>query len=227
MTSNVTAEQRRSGRRRPGLTVEEISRAALGVVDEEGFGALSVRSVAGRLGVVPSALYKHLPDMDALVDAVMERVLGEIDFDVPGKEPWRVRAQTLAGRLRAGLRARPGVAAVLKGRDPLGPNSDRMADAFARCVLDAGLTGADAGHAWYTLVHYVIGFEATFSAAAGNLERAYDPTALARIHAHFDELDPDELPGLAVLGRHIWSPQLDERFVAGLAFVLDGIEGRA
>lgn len=227
MPPDVTTTQRPSGRRRPGLTVEEISRAALDVVDEEGFGSLSVRSVAGRLGVVPSALYKHLPDMDALVDAVMELVLGEIDFEVPDEEPWRVRAETLAGRLRAGLQARPGVAAVLKGRDPLGPNSDRLADAFARCVLDAGLTGDGAGHAWYTLVHFVIGFEATFSAATGNLERAYDPAALARIHAHFDEVDPDERPGLAILGRHIWAPQLDERFLAGLAIVLDGIERRA
>lgn len=214
-----------AGRRRLGLTVDEISRVALEIVDTEGFRALSVRRIATRLGVVPSALYKHVPDMDALVDAVMERVLADIDFEVPADDPWRTRAETVAARLRAGLRARPGVAAVLKGRDPLGPNSDRLAEAFARCILDAGLTGARAGHAWYTLVHYVIGFEATFSAATGNLDRAYDPSELDRIHTHFDELDPGTHPGLAALGRHIWSPELDERFEAGLAIVLDGIEG--
>lgn len=55
---------------------DQITRAALAIVDEQGTGALSVASVAHRVGVAPSALYRHYPDKDAMVAAMLAR-LGE------------------------------------------------------------------------------------------------------------------------------------------------------
>lgn len=213
--------------RRAGLNAELIARAALSVVESEGFAALTVRSVAGRLGVAPSALYKHIADMDALVDLVLDRAVGEVDLDLPVNMPWRERALRLSHHLRATLATRPGLAAVYKARDPLGPNSDRLVEAFARCILDAGFDGESAGHAWYTLVHYVIGFEATFAHDTSNLDRAYDPAALTHVHGHFAALDPQDFPALTRIGASIWSPTLDERFQFGLELILDGLERAA
>jgi AcrR family transcriptional regulator len=212
----------RSGRRR-GLDPDLLARTALEIVDEHGMAGLNARALAARLGVGPSALYKHVDGMDALVDLVIDRAIGEFDVDLDDRLPWRRQAEILAHRLREVLRAHPGIAGVFKGRDPLGPSSDRLADAFARVVLGAGLTGPEAGHAWYALVHYVIGFEATFAADTRNLDRAYDQKALAEVHDRFARLDPDELPGLRELGQHIWAPVLDERFSYGLGVLLDGL----
>jgi hypothetical protein len=72
----------------------------------------------------------------------------------------------------------------------------------------------------------VISFEATFAADRANLDRATNADELARIHDHFAALDPERYPGLRVLGRHIWSPVLDERFAYGLGLLLDGLAGR-
>ncbi|MGY1604335.1 TetR/AcrR family transcriptional regulator C-terminal domain-containing protein [Geodermatophilus sp. SYSU D00815] len=218
----ATGTPSRTGRHR-GLDRDRLAAAALEIIADNGVGGLNARTLAARLQVAPSALYKHLPGMDALLDLVLDRVLGEVEVTLDARLTWREQVEALAHRLRGALRAHPGVAAVLSGRDPLGANSDRMADAFARVLLRAGFHGPEAGHAWYTLVHYVIGFEATFALDRANLDRAYDERALAAVRSRFDQLDADALPGLRELGRHIWSPVLDERFDYGLAVLLDGL----
>lgn len=53
---------------------EQITRAALAIVDEQGTGALSVAAVAHRVGVAPSALYRHYPDKDAMVADMLVRL---------------------------------------------------------------------------------------------------------------------------------------------------------
>jgi AcrR family transcriptional regulator len=53
---------------------EQIARAALAIIDEQGTGALSIASVADRVGVAPSALYRHFSDKDAMVEAMLARL---------------------------------------------------------------------------------------------------------------------------------------------------------
>ncbi len=52
----------------------EIAEAALRIVNREGLKRLSVSRLAEELGVVPSALYRHYANKDALLDAVLELV---------------------------------------------------------------------------------------------------------------------------------------------------------
>lgn len=206
-----------------GLSVEQIAAAALDLVDRHGLGRLSLRALAADLGVAPSALYNHFTDRDALIDVMLERALGELDTYVDPQAPWRTQLMILAHRLREMLQAHPGIAALLKGHDPTGPNSMRMGDAFARAIRNSGIVGTEAGHIWYALVHYVIGFESTFTIDTRNLDRAMNPESLAALHDRFQALDPDCYPALRELGIYIWNPDLDERFTFGLELLLDGI----
>ena len=77
--------------------------AAVAVVDEGGPDALSVRAVAGRLGLNPNALYTYVPSRAALEKVVVERVLGESDRGLLAgqAERWRQRIASYAGSLRA------------------------------------------------------------------------------------------------------------------------------
>ncbi|WP_448383697.1 TetR/AcrR family transcriptional regulator [Desulfosoma sp.] len=52
----------------------EIAEKALRLVNQEGLKRLSVARLAEALGVVPSALYRHYPHKDAILDAVVELV---------------------------------------------------------------------------------------------------------------------------------------------------------
>lgn len=81
---------------------EAIRAAAIGLLEREGEAALTLRRVAGLLGVVPNALYRYYATRDVLVaavaDEVARRLLGAIDEaldrpreDVPPRAESRVR----------------------------------------------------------------------------------------------------------------------------------------
>ncbi|MSZ77645.1 MAG: TetR family transcriptional regulator, partial [Actinobacteria bacterium] len=67
--------------RAKGLSADLIARATLTLIDEEGVGAASMRSIASRLGVEAMSLYKHVETRDALLDAVSELIVAELDED--------------------------------------------------------------------------------------------------------------------------------------------------
>lgn len=69
------------GRRgpKPTLTLRRIVEAAVALGDAEGIDAISLTRVAGRLGVTPNALYRHLGSRDELHLLAREHALG-----VPG-----------------------------------------------------------------------------------------------------------------------------------------------
>lgn len=59
--------------RRRQETIEEILVIAESVMTEEGVNGLSLSEVARRLGVRPPSIYKYLPSLMALYDALFER----------------------------------------------------------------------------------------------------------------------------------------------------------
>lgn len=54
-------------------TKEKILQTALKLFSKKGFSAVSVREIAGALGLTQSALYKHYPSKQAILDALFER----------------------------------------------------------------------------------------------------------------------------------------------------------
>lgn len=51
---------------------EQIVMAALDLIGTEGVSALSIAGIAARVGIVPSALYRHFKSKDDVLDAVLE-----------------------------------------------------------------------------------------------------------------------------------------------------------
>lgn len=72
---------------RAGLTHDAVLTAAHTVFAERGLEGLSMRAVAKDLGVAPNALYSHVADKEALVDALLDDVLGALDPPDPEAEP--------------------------------------------------------------------------------------------------------------------------------------------
>jgi AcrR family transcriptional regulator len=79
-------------RSRPGLTPALIVGEALAIVDESGLEGLSMRQLAGRLGVEAMALYHHFPSKDALLTAISRALEEEVTarWDNPPAD-WRER----------------------------------------------------------------------------------------------------------------------------------------
>jgi AcrR family transcriptional regulator len=82
---------RRRGRpalnRTTPLEREEILDRALAIVKKEGREAVSMRRLAGELGVTPMALYHHVPDKPALMSAMVDRVWDLIFLSMPRPGP--------------------------------------------------------------------------------------------------------------------------------------------
>jgi AcrR family transcriptional regulator len=69
-------------------TKERIMLASLELFAKDGYEAVSVRTIAGQLGMTKGALYKHYANKQAIFDSIVER-MKEKDienaekFDVP------------------------------------------------------------------------------------------------------------------------------------------------
>ncbi len=69
--------------RRP-LSRERVLATATKIADAEGIKAVTMRRLAGELGVEPMSLYYHLPGKDALLDGLVEALVDEIGLAVGG-----------------------------------------------------------------------------------------------------------------------------------------------
>jgi AcrR family transcriptional regulator len=210
--------------RRPQLTRERVVAEALAVIAEDGAQALTMRTLAARLGVVPGALYRHVRNKEQLQDLVLDGVLAEVDGDVDAALAWTEQIKLLAHRLREVLEDHPGVAGILKTRDPLGPHSLALAEGFLAPLQAAGFRDREAGLAFFLLVDYTVGFAVSSPRTSVNEQRVRDAAVRTRLHEFFRSLPPERFPALVALGEHVWLDNREERFTAGLEVLVDGLE---
>jgi TetR/AcrR family tetracycline transcriptional repressor len=210
--------------RRPQLTRQRVVAEALAVIAQDGVQALTMRALAARLGVVPGALYHHVGNKQQLQDLVLDGVLAEVDFHTDPSLAWTQQLKVLAHRLRQVLEAHPGVAGILKTRDPLGPHSLALAEALLAPLQAAGFADRQAGLAFSLLVDYTVGFAVSATPTAVNEQRVRDPAIRTQLHEFFRTLPPDRFPALVTLGQHVWVDNRDQRFTAGLDVLVDGLE---
>ena len=210
--------------RRPQLTRQRVVTEALAVIAQDGVQAMSMRALAARLGVVPGALYHHVGNKQQLQDLVLDGVLAEVDFHTNPSLAWTEQLTILATRLRQVLEAHPGVAGILKTRDPLGPHSLALAEAFLSPLQTAGFADREAGLAFFLLVDYTIGFAVSSPRTSVNEQRVRDTAIRTQLHEFFRSLPPDRFPTLVALGEHVWVDNRDQRFTAGLQVLVDGLE---
>jgi AcrR family transcriptional regulator len=209
--------------RRRALTRERVVAEALTVIGADGAAALSMRALAARLGVVPGALYRHVRSKEQLCDLVVDGVLAEVDLQAGHALAWTGRVTALARALQAVLEDHPGIAALLKTRDPLGPHSLALAEAFLTALQDAGLPGRQTALAFSLVYDYTLGF-ALSDRTTVNEQRVQDAATRRQLHAFFRSLPADRFPALTVLGEHVWADNRDERFTAGLDTLLAGLQ---
>lgn len=122
------------------LTRERIVATALDLVDSDGPEALSMRRLGADLGVDPMAVYYHLPNKDALLDAIVEAVMAEIAVDdddrsAPAEERILRAALSYRDALLAHARALP----IVLTRSPATATAMRPVEVLLGILSDAGL----------------------------------------------------------------------------------------
>ena len=173
--------------------------------------------------MVPGALYRHVRSKEQLRDLVVDGVLAEVDCQPGPALAWAEQVKVLAHRLRAVLEDHPGIAGLLKTRDPLGPHSLALAEAFLTPLQAAGLTGPETALVFSLIYDYTLGFALTDRTTV-NEQRVQDTATRHQLHSFFRSLPADRFPALAALGEHIWAGHRDQRFTASLDTLLGGIQ---
>lgn len=81
--------RRRAGRP-PNAVLDkaQITRAALKLIELEGYKGLTMSALARRLGVAPSALYNHVAAKSDVLLLVEDHLMARVDVSVFGSQPW-------------------------------------------------------------------------------------------------------------------------------------------
>ena len=208
--------------RRRVLTRDRVVAEALAIVSADGASALSMRALGTRLGVVPAALYRHVGSKEQLYDLILDGVLAEVDCRADPALPWAGQVTALARRLRTVLEDHPGIAALLKTRDPVSPASLALAEAFLAPLQAAGLPGCQAALAFRLVYDYTLGFALSDRTSPGE-QRVQDSVTRAELHAFLRSLPASRFPALAALGAYAWADDRDQRFTASLDTLIAGL----
>ncbi|MDC7121178.1 TetR/AcrR family transcriptional regulator C-terminal domain-containing protein [Cellulomonas fimi] len=146
------------------LDRERIVRRALDLLDEVGLDGLTLRRLAGDLGVQVAALYWHVPSKAALLDEMATTMLRDL-IDAAGPEmrdlvgePWQDCVRVSADRFRAALLGRRDGARVFSGTYVTDERLRGWVELPLSILVDAGFAEGDASRAWSTLLAFVVGF---------------------------------------------------------------------
>jgi AcrR family transcriptional regulator len=203
----------RRGAARAPLTRERIADAALELIDREGLEACSMRRLGTELGVEAMALYHHYAGKGELMDAVMERLLGEIDLPPRDTTPPLERLRRAMRSWRAVAIAHPPAYILLAGRRFNTERAFALYESLLQAFADLGLDARQTAR-WFRLLG---GFASGSGLAeVASRERGPDATPLQLERA------PEQVayPHVRAIAPHLRVEALGDIFEFGLELLL-------
>ncbi|MEU9800384.1 TetR/AcrR family transcriptional regulator C-terminal domain-containing protein [Streptomyces sp. NPDC051000] len=209
------------GRGRPArLDRARTVETALGLLDEHGLEALTMRRLADAVGAQAGALYRHFATKDDLLTEMAERMVASATVDAPPPDgTWQTALAGRARALRAALLARRDGARVYAGTHPTGPNTLGFAESVLALLIAAGFGEEDAGRALLAVADFTLGHTLEEQAAL-TPDGPADPARLREAAA--GETHPHLARALPVLT----STDFTTRFEFGLDLLITGLSAR-
>jgi AcrR family transcriptional regulator len=183
-----------------------------------------MRKLAQAVGVEAMSLYNHVANKGDLVDAIVDRVLGEIELPAGGD--WETAIRTCAVSAHEAFLRHPWACSLAMGPGaiPTGPTVRmRYIEWLLRTLREAGFSAELAYHAYHALDSHILGFtvwQLGHAIPGGNdLE--------ARVAAFLGSLPADEFRYLIEHAhQHIAAPAGEgaREFEFGLDLILAGLK---
>jgi AcrR family transcriptional regulator len=196
----------------------------LRIVDNDGVDALTMRRLAGELGVNPMSIYHHLPGKAAVLSGLVEVVFSKIPAPAATAAPWQQQIKRAARVIRTGLVAHRNLAPLVV-TDP-GVVADAqitVAEPIYAALETVGVSPRSAVDAVNALVDFVRG---SLIAEVAVPPEGFDvgPSLRERLRT----LPPGTAPALArvldALGADGMAYDFDAGFDACLDLLIAGIE---
>lgn len=209
---------------RQPLSAERVIEGAVGLADQIGVDALTIRKLADALDTKPMTIYHHVANKDAIIDGMVDQVYGEIDLPLTDTD-WRTAITHRARSARAVLARHPWATPLMDSREAPGPNTLRHLNAVLGCFRSNGFSLRMTAHAIALVDAFIFGYalqEAGLPATEGeeavDMAEAMNAQMPADLYPYLIEISVD----------HVMVPGYDfgEEFDFGLELILDGLEAR-
>ncbi len=160
---------------RAGLNTADVVAAGADLADEAGIGSVSLAALAGRLGVRPPALYKHVDgigDLQRRIATLAMTEVGDALRDALQGKSGVAAIGALFATLRSYIAAHPGRYAATTGApfqghdDPLLAAATRVIDSLRAVLSGYGIRPRDLDHAIRMLRCTIHGYAALQTADA-------------------------------------------------------------
>jgi AcrR family transcriptional regulator len=224
---------------KPGLSVDAIVEAAIGLADAEGLDAVSMARVANELGFTTMSLYRYVTSKDELLQLMWNASAQGVEELVLEGDDWRQRLRAWAMVQRDALDRHPWITQMPMAAPPLAPNSLTFVERGLETLDDTGISEADKLRvigliASYGLSESRMAHDAARAAAqarSAQLATGSEPVPQWSFESLLRELvDKDIYPRLY---RIAWSGQIgsapsgydeQQEFAFGLERILDGVQ---
>ncbi|QUH04384.1 TetR/AcrR family transcriptional regulator [Saccharopolyspora erythraea] len=219
---------------RDTLTADQIVRAAIALLDDEGLDGLNMRSLGKRLGVAATAIYWHIATKEELVQLAGDAIWGEVELPDLDSTDWRTAATAVATSTHAMLVRHPWLGQAFGSYLLAGPEKARRDEHTLAIYEKAGFAPDDADRAAATVLIFVLGsalgpaaqvsLTRRLNRDGGNAEQRLAETMArsAEIAEQFPRLR--ERIGTPAAVDYAAAP--DNTFEFGLRSILDGFEAR-
>ncbi|MEV6103219.1 TetR/AcrR family transcriptional regulator [Streptomyces sp. NPDC051940] len=127
-----------SGGQPHGLGLDKIVEATVRLLDAEGLAKVSMRRLAGELGVTAMSVYWYVDTKDELLELALDHVHEEIRLPADDVD-WRERLRQLAREHRRMLVTHPWVSPLAGEYLNIGPRALAFAECAQEAIRDSGL----------------------------------------------------------------------------------------
>ncbi len=214
----IAADPQRGPKRE--LSIERIVEAAIEIADADGLGAVSMGSVATRLGYTTMSLYRYVSAKDDLIQLMSDEGIGDPpDHDEIGSD-WRAGLRRWAGAVTAQYARHPWLLDIPIEGVPIMPNNLSWLDWGLRILAPAQMSASDAVAA-VLMVSGLTRWQATIDRSLASHDQ------YAAEQAVFAELvTADRYPALtqALAAGGMSDDEADDPFRFALERALDGLE---
>ena len=215
-------------RRKRTLNADRIIEAAMALLDREGINGLSMRRLGAELGSGATSIYWHVPNKEALLDLLVDRLMEEAADETrhdPGAT-WRAELAAHSLALRTVLQRHMGGAPLLASHVPVGPNGLRFMEGVLSALADAGFGGHQRALAYAALTSYTIG-QVVLQSSAGPITPRGRPAAgeqLQRLGSLLRGAPRGRYPNVVESAADLTELTDEQAFNYGLQRMLDGLE---
>jgi AcrR family transcriptional regulator len=225
--SAAAARRGPSGGAKKPITVEAIIGTAFGIVENEGYQALTMRRVAAALETGPSSLYAHVVNKEDLDELLIGRLCAAVDLPEPDPAAWRQQAASVCTQLRDQYLRYPGISRAAFAVAPSNLDTLRVGEGLLAVLLAGGTAPQAAAWGIDSLLLYVSAYSLEASLADQRRGHGDDGWVVSR-----DELLrryaalPGTFPHAKRYAAELTAGTGHDRFDFTIALMIDGLARR-